>query len=367
MDIFPEVELYIIWNSFLQVRVISYLGSPHHYHHNANKEHDEKKRSWLQTTTHMAQFCLSKCVEATPCHSDGEFFEVWLLWHHSFLPIFSKPITQLPRALSNVKSFCCRYFSDISSHKDFFTMLQGQMKLCSSYEELVQLCTSAKEGIPWLEMANFCNVHLDRDAEDLVSRAYIPEDCQVALPFAIKASPNGSCFAHAASRLTFGHEFNHVEMHCQIVVEGVLNREKYLDPVYMAQGIQNFHYKSTVPELYATLGGVYDSTNSKEDTGLIYNRDIFNFHLKGVEAGQFQFCQLVNVLNVPLMSIYLIMPAHEQLREGHLQQRKAYNQVIALYSIPWGDHLADHIARGIMWTMATHGLSTPNHFITMVP
>ncbi len=188
----------------------------------------------------------------------------------------------------------------------------------------------------------------------------------MALPFAIKASPNGSCFAHVASRLTFGHKFNHVEMHCRIVVEGVLNREKYLDPVYMAQGIWNFHYKSTVCELYATLSGAYDLTNSKEDTRLIYNRDIFNFCLKGVEASQFQFCQLVNVLNIPLMSIYPIMPAHKQLREGHLQQRKAYNQVIAPYSIPWGDHLADHIAGGIMWTMAIHGLLTPNHFITVV-
>ena len=246
-------------------------------------------------------------------------------------------------------------------------MLATQMKSCGNFEELVSLCASTSHHLPPLDMTNFTNVRLNRDAEDLISRSFIPEDCRVLYPFAIRSTPDGSCFAHAASRLVFGHEDFHKEIRCRIVIEGVMNREIYLDPEYMKRGIRNYRYKCSVPELYATLGGAYDGYNSKEDVALIYNRDIFNYRLDGEEAGQFQMVQLVNVIGAPLMSIYPILKAHEGLQEGHLQQRKTYNRVIAPYSMPWSDHLNDHIAGGIMWTMSNAGFKRPNHFVAVVP
>lgn len=86
------------------------------------------------------------------------------------------------------------------------------MSDCTSFEELAQLCQSMSHDIPSLELTSFSNRRLNCDPVDEYADAWLPEDCRIRSPFPIRTKPDGSCFAHAASRLMFGTPNRHVEV-----------------------------------------------------------------------------------------------------------------------------------------------------------
>ena len=165
----------------------------------------------------------------------------------------------------------------------------------------------------------------------------------------------------------FDDEDRSVEIRVRLVIEGVVNKAKYLDNDYLSFGLSNFYLQGGPVATLALLSGAYGAKNTGDDVELIYNKDIFDFRQEGQEASRFQMHQLAGITGLTLMSIYPIYKAHEELRETYLQTRKLYNRVI--YS-PHRELRKRDPALAIMWTPASFdgaAKRTPNHFVPIVP
>ena len=80
------------------------------------------------------------------------------------------------------------------------------------------------------------NQHLDKYHEDLAAKRQCPQVPSLNNPFTAQSSGNGNCFFNVMSLLAYGNEDHALEMRIRVVIEGVKNREKYLDENKLSQG-----------------------------------------------------------------------------------------------------------------------------------
>ena len=243
------------------------------------------------------------------------------------------------------------------------------MKTCSSFEELKRLCGQTLVSVKYrhLSVARMCNVRLVKDERCTVTQQHIPADCQVLMPFPVKTRGDGSCFAHACSRLVYGQEFSHVELRCRLVIEGVCYHKHYKNRDEMSRGLPD-DWRGCIIETYATLGGAYDHQNTRDDYPLVYNNDVFLYRLPGTQAGMWQVHAFVSILECKLAVIYPWLAAHDSAYEGHLNQRRGYNHIIyprMTQGLP--EAVSNNCFGAIMWTYVNADSRTPNHFMPIVP
>ena len=237
------------------------------------------------------------------------------------------------------------------------------MQSCDTFEQLMSVCYGVHEAMPALNIDEICNVRLTKDAKCEVTVHEIAEDCPILNPYPIRSSPDLSCFAHAASRICYGNEYNHIEMRCRIVVEGVTHDKHYKQENILASGMAA-PPTSKIKDLYANLSGAYDWQNTKEDVDLVYNRDIFDYRKPNAEASQWQMHQFASVLGCSIYSLYPSFPAQAAGVRGHVGMREAYNRIITPRQ---SMQVSGNPYAAIQWTMSTPSLNIPNHFVAVVP
>lgn len=249
---------------------------------------------------------------------------------------------------------------------EFWNTLSALMTSCRSYQELAELCWREAHRMPPLFQANMSNVRLVKDCPDTTSTAWIPSDCPMAMPFPVSTTGDGSCFAHAAARLIFGTEARSLEMRMRLVVEGVINSDKYLNDAYLRFGAE-VDDDFNVLQWYSTLSGAY--SQQQLPPAEVYMREVYNFRELGVEASQWQFHQLASLLGRPVVSMFPMNQAFMDGRRDFINIRAAYNRVI----LPWHEmrDVRDSPPIAIMWTSAsstaTPLTNSPNHFVSVVP
>lgn len=182
----------------------------------------------------------------------------------------------------------------------------------------------------------------------------------------LETKGDGRCFLFAAARCLFGphqaeSEMRVAELRVRLVVEGLVNKDFYLDHYSLGIGLKEYSSSSTVPEMYATFSGVEEGLDTS-DVALVYYNTMFKYRRKYSEAGMWQFHQLANILGAPVISIYPLYPANVSGGELMKNMRKLYHRVI--YQDDPGRSAA---VIAIMWCKSTEEVYSVNHFVTVVP
>ena len=124
---------------------------------------------------------------------------------------------------------------------------------CTDYDQLEKIVLDVKDRIPALnprnEEAKFWNM---RDIIDCVAQMEIPPDGPRHLR-AIQTLGDGNCLCQALSRAFFGDESHHAEIRAQIVIEGIVNRQKYLSDHCLERGASFIHKNADLPTVFTTF------------------------------------------------------------------------------------------------------------------
>ena len=72
----------------------------------------------------------------------------------------------------------------------------------------------------------------ENDEIDYAALKFYPHEVEHLTP--ITSIADGNCFPRSLSMLMYGNQSSHVEMHMRIIVEGAVNKNKYLNNGYLS-------------------------------------------------------------------------------------------------------------------------------------
>lgn len=161
---------------------------------------------------------------------------------------------------------------------DYWNMVAGLMQSASSFEMLVGVASSVHASMPDIQL-NITNVRLDTDPLDHKALHIVPWDVLVRNPFPVDTKGDGRCFLFAAARLLFGYadENRVVELRCRLIIEGIMNRDYYLDHGSMGRGLKGGPLQDDVTASYAAQCGATGDWVDLRDIGTIFNNLLFNY------------------------------------------------------------------------------------------
>ena len=162
----------------------------------------------------------------------------------------------------------------------------------------------------------YCNKQLSHDVADPCAERDFPEDCPVNNPLPVTTIGNGNCLFNALSRLVYGDQAHAIEMRVRLVVEAVMNKDRYLNNRFLQEG----HEKEIIqlPHMYVDeyIFHTYRPINSSDSVltttpsskNIIYKILTFEMRRVGCEGGIWQFHQAAAVLRCPIRMIYPPVP-----------------------------------------------------------
>ena len=94
------------------------------------------------------------------------------------------------------------------------------------------------------------------DRRDTVAQSEIPNDGPVTMD-AVYTLGDGNCFCRAISRAFYNDDKKHKELRARIVIEGVMNMDKYLSDDCLERGASYIHQNAELPCVFATFSEFY--------------------------------------------------------------------------------------------------------------
>jgi hypothetical protein len=247
-----------------------------------------------------------------------------------------------------------------NARKSTFYSIQMQMKLCKSYTALLNLCKSLKAIVAKYDIPQEIHTYASLGKPvDAISLSLIPDDMPKQHYFPLSTCGDGNCLPRASSILAFGHERFHTEMRVRIVMEAVLNKDRYLNGKYLQADAVKQH-KGDLTVIYAQYSKVYEKKTHLTLTPAvvedIYCQEVMDVRLNMRYMGIWQLFQLRNVLNRSLFCAYP--------RKGYTPIRPDFHRTVR----PWQSSDKETPVSGIMWTvMGNIEYYNPNHFVALVP
>ena len=229
------------------------------------------------------------------------------------------------------------------------------MEKCTTFPDLVQMCHELKGSIPQIQKRIPAEYNSTCDNLDLIAQEEIPLDGPVMLR-AIKTIGDGNCLCRALSRAYFNTDERHIEIRARIVIEGVVNMDKYLNDDCLERGATLLHENADLPTVFATFSEYYTPGQKvTEDTiQYIYSMEIYSCARLGAYMGIWQLAQSSTVLGVPLHTIYP--------HRGESSLRNDFHRIFFPVMYPT---VADDEPIVIMWTGMRRG-SIPSHFVPLL-
>jgi hypothetical protein len=181
------------------------------------------------------------------------------------------------------------------------------MESTHTFEELLDWCRRLQPDLPQIKL-NITNVRLKTDERDEVALLWVPKDCPIRNPYPIHTIGDGSCFINAAVRQIFGVPCGRqgngrllnfhlaAELKVRLVIEGVINKKRYLDYNYLALGMREESIPTSVTTMYVLMSGVYDDENTLTDFPSLYNRMMFNYSRRNQVSSE------TNAYRAPLLT-----------------------------------------------------------------
>ena len=240
----------------------------------------------------------------------------------------------------------------------YWDSILSAMQSCQDFHQLVNLVLEIKEqGIndrPLQPRKESFFVE-GLDMIDDVAQSEIPLDGPTHYT-AIKTNGDGNCFCRAVSKGYYNTESKHNEIRARIVIEGVLNMDKYLSDDCLERGATYVHNNAELPLVFATFSDYYTPGQklTKNTINYIYSMEIYSCSRLGSYMGIWQLAQSSSVLGIPIHSIYPV--------RGDCTVRNDFNRMFFPVEYPT---TSDDQPLVIMWTGVRSG-GTPVHFVPLI-
>ena len=165
---------------------------------------------------------------------------------------------------------------------------------------------------------------------------------------------DGNCCPRSLSIAAFGDDSRHIEMRAKIVVESVLNKERYLSHEYLAQGATGVREDVTFPEVYAMFSGQNAAGLSENIIETVYEHEIMGITRNGSYMGIWQLFAAANVIGHPIRSVFPL--------RGSESFRRDFNRMC----LPADGRQKKSKPITLMWTPTVEN-GPVHHFVPLLP
>ena len=255
----------------------------------------------------------------------------------------------------NSQNIVNELFDDSIPEEVLWPNILSALENCRQEDELIQLCKDIRQRLPPLKPRVTAQFSRDSDTIDRVAQSEIPLDGPTML-VAIRTLGDGNCLCRALSRAFFNDDSLHIELRARMVVEGVLNKDKYTSDNCLERGASYIHNNADLPTVFATFSEYYTPGQklSAEMIRNIYSLEIHGCARMGAYLGLWQLAQSSTVLGVPIHTIY----PH---RAGSI--RNDFHRIF--FPVDFPVDISDEEPLVIMWTGMRSG-SVPVHFVPLL-
>ena len=233
-----------------------------------------------------------------------------------------------------------------------WTQIGQKLMQCKTYRQLtkevdkVTLATQIEKNIEPFELPSI--------AIDDISVGLYPDDgprnCKP-----ISVYGDGNCFTRCLSLICYGTQDRHLEMRARLCVEGVMNRQFYLDNDYLNLEGKFFgdltEYLAIVSEHY---NSVPTSNWNRSVIEKIYDCEVLGLSKPGQYCSMWQVYQAANVLGRPIFSVH---------PQGMIDEYRSRTHRLVF---PIRQCLRDLDPVCIMWTKCSLRSQVMNHFVPVV-
>ena len=187
---------------------------------------------------------------------------------------------------------------------------------------------------------------------DEVARFSLPCDCpQNYIP--IWTLGDGNCLTQSLSCTAFGTDSRHVELRARIVIEGVINKNRYLDNAYLSVGSSCVRSTGSYTEQYALFSGQHAHGDLQDVIESVYEQEMVEMSQTNTYMGMWQIWQATNVLGRPIKSIFP--------DRGSQAFRADFNRLC----VPYNQRLRNKEPFYIMWTPTVQN-GKIQHFVPLL-
>ena len=165
---------------------------------------------------------------------------------------------------------------------------------------------------------------------------------------------DGNCCPRSLSIAAFGDDSRQLELRAKIILESVINKEKYLNQDYLAEGLSVVRDDVTLPEVYAMFSGQNAAGLSENVIETVYEKEVMGITKSGSYMGIWQLFAATNVLGHPVRSVFPL--------RGSEVFRRDFNRMC----FPLDGRHKRTKPITVMWTPTVeHG--PVHHFVPLVP
>ena len=119
---------------------------------------------------------------------------------------------------------------------------------------------------------------------DYVAKLSMPDDCPLnCIP--VFTIGDGNCYPRSLSCAAFGDDSRHVLLRAKIVVEGVYNKQRYLDKIYLSVSSKSLKIEGSFSEQYALFSGQYAHGNIEDVIESVYEKELLEMSHKNTHMG----------------------------------------------------------------------------------
>ena len=227
---------------------------------------------------------------------------------------------------------------------------------CTDYPTLEKVATEYyNSGLRALQKREESSFTPGIDVMDNVAQNDIPPDGPVNLK-AITTIGDGNCLCRALSKAFYNSDSKHIELRVRIIIEGIINKKKYITDECLERGASVVHGNADLPTVFATFSEYYTPGQKISDETLdyIYSMEIYSCCRMSSYMGIWQLAQASSVLGVPVHTIYPI--------RGECSIRNDFHRIFFPIDYPTS---RDDDPVVIMWTGVREG-AAPVHFVPLV-
>ena len=234
--------------------------------------------------------------------------------------------------------------------ESYISALEG----CDSYDVLDVMANSMKCTLPPLKPRREVPFKIETEYIDHRASLQIPPDGPKNV-HAIHTKGDGNCLSRSLSRTMWGDSSSHLEVRTRIIIEGVVNKKKYLQHENLAYGAKRIPDDESLQEVYAKYSDFYLSGQVMTENAIdyLYSREMYSCATKNSYLGLWQIAQAASVFGVPIRSVYPNI--------GEMFMRMDFNRTF----YPLDSNKLHIQPLQVMWT-ATKGSYSPNHFVPLM-
>ena len=188
---------------------------------------------------------------------------------------------------------------------------------------------------------------------DTVAQEVIPSDFPSGY-VPVSSIPDGNCCVRSLSTAVFGTQDRHEEIRCHLVLESVLNKDRYLNEEYLRKGASVINPNVSCVEQYALFSGQYIHGHMDDVLETIYENEIMSIRHNYSWMGMWQLWAATNVLARPVQSVFP--------NRGSIVFRSTFNRLC----VPFDRKHTKRDKLVIMWTPTVKGGGSIQHFVPLL-